>query len=143
VREGLGIEEAFSLTYVNSQGKTCPIKTTGNFKMFLKSPPAAGDLYHCTVVLASASGVTPEPSPEEESPSKVTPLNRLLKSLSTTAEEPQAKASAEEAQTKASTQPQAKPSTQPEALPNNGLWVEHNNIDMCGQGDKELVQKWK
>ena len=24
-----------------------------------------------------------------------------------------------------------------------GEWTEHANIDMCGQGDKELVHKWK
>lgn len=67
----------------------------------------------------------------------MTPLNRLLKSISSTAEEPQ---------TKASTEPQATASTQPEALPNkqnNGVWVEHNNIDMCGQGDIEQVHNWK
>ena len=51
VREGLGIEEGFSLSYVNAQGRTCPIKTNGNFKMFVKSRPAAGDVYHVTVVL--------------------------------------------------------------------------------------------
>lgn len=134
VREGLGIEEAFSLTYVNSQGRTCPIKTDGNWKMFLKSPPAAGDLYHVTVVLASASGETPEPLPEEESSSKVTPLNRLLKSIGSTSEVPE---------TRASTEPQVKASTEPGVLPNNGVWVEHNNIDMCGQGEKEQVQNWK
>ena len=119
VKEGLDIEEEFSLSYVNNKGKTCIIKTAGNFKMFVKRPPPNGDLYHATVVLASASSEALE---EEESPTKVgAPLNRLLKSISSTSDK-QAKTG----------------SKSKEVLPikqNNGVWAEHINIDMCGEGD--------